>query len=73
MCSAKMIQLHDDNLVAGCVAMAAAGVASHLFYFIRGEHNDYAYRWVTRSLTGLGVLAGAVFHLTRYRTLPTLS
>lgn len=66
-----MIQL-DSSVVAGCVAMAAAGVASHLLYFIRGDHNTYAHRWVTRGLTGVGVLAGAVFHFTRYKAAPTV-
>lgn len=66
-----MIVLDDSNLVTGCAAMAAAGVASHLLYFIRGDHNEYAHRWITRSLTGISVLAGAVFHLTRYKAVPT--
>lgn len=69
--TAKMIQL-DSNLVVGCVAMAAAGVASHLLYFIRGDHNTYAHRWVTRGFMGVGVLAGAVFHFTRHKAVPTV-
>lgn len=68
----QMIQLDDiHSLQGGCIGMAAAGVASHLLYFIRGDHNPYAHRWITRGLTGIGLLAGAVLHLTRYRALQT--
>lgn len=63
----------DDNysLAAGCVALAAAGVANHLFCFIHGDHNPYAHRWITRSLTAIALLGCAVFCLTRFRAIPT--
>lgn len=51
---------------AGCAVMAAAGVASHLLYFIRGDHNRYAHRWITRALTGIAALAAAVLYLEQY-------
>jgi tryprostatin B 6-hydroxylase len=50
----------------GCAAMAAAGVATHLLYFIRGDHNRYAHRWITRALTGIAALGLVVLHLVQY-------
>jgi tryprostatin B 6-hydroxylase len=68
-----MMNITEENsLAAGCIALAAAGVASHLLYFIRGDHNRYAHRWITRSLIAVSVLGGAIFHLTRFAIIPTL-
>ncbi|PKS06131.1 hypothetical protein jhhlp_007448 [Lomentospora prolificans] len=64
---ADMVDLRDNDQVAtGCAALAAAGVACHLSYFIRGDHNRYAYKWITRSITGVAILGGAVLHLSHY-------
>src|SRR4051794_33796830 len=49
----------------GCAVMAAVGVASHLLYFIRGDHNRYAHRWITRALTGITALALVVLYLEK--------
>ena len=53
----------------GCAAMAAVGVLSHLLYFIRGDHNRYAHRWITRALTGIAALGLVVLHLEHYDVL----
>ena len=50
----------------GCAVMAAVGVASHLLYFIRGDHNRYAHRWITRALTGITALALVVLYLEKF-------
>ncbi|KAI9367627.1 cytochrome P450 [Aspergillus egyptiacus] len=55
-------------LQSGCTT----GVLSHLLYFIRGEHHQYAHRWFTRALTAVSLLAGAVLRLTAYPPLPAL-
>lgn len=60
-----------DTLAAGCAVFACAGVASHLLYFIRGDHNAYAHRWILRSLTGVGLLSGAVFYRMGLKAIPT--
>ncbi|PLB36079.1 cytochrome P450 [Aspergillus candidus] len=54
-----------------CAVFACAGVASHLLYFIRGDHNAYAHRWILRSLTGVGLLSGAVFYRMGLKAIPT--
>ncbi|KAK4041875.1 cytochrome P450 [Parachaetomium inaequale] len=51
---------------AGCAVMAAAGVATHLLFFIRGDHNRYAHRWITRALVGISALALVLLHLEQY-------
>ncbi len=50
----------------GCAAMAAVGVLSHLVYFIRGDHNRYAHRWITRALTGVAALGLVVLYLEHF-------
>jgi tryprostatin B 6-hydroxylase len=63
------INLEASNEAKGCAAMAAAGVASHLLYFIRGDHNRYAHRWITRALSGIAALAIAVLYLVQHDVL----
>jgi hypothetical protein len=55
-----------NGLVQGCAAFAVAGVASHLLYFIRGDHNLDSLTWVKRSFAGIGLLAGALLYLTKF-------
>ncbi|SPO06550.1 related to pisatin demethylase cytochrome P450 [Cephalotrichum gorgonifer] len=66
-----ILNLEDNSVAAGCVALAAAGVGSHLFYFMHGDHNPYAHRWITRGLTGIALLGCTVLYLTRFQALPT--
>lgn len=59
-----------ETLVAGCAIGVFSGVLSHLLYFIRGEHNRYAHRWIIRSLAGIVLLAGGTAYLSGYRIRP---
>ncbi|KAK3323140.1 cytochrome P450 family protein [Cercophora scortea] len=68
-----MPDLTDNKTVAqGCAVFVAAGVASHLVYFIRGNHNKFAHLWVTRALKGISLLVCALLFVTRYDILQTL-
>jgi len=60
------------QLAQGCALMAGAGVATHLAYFIRGDHNLFAYRWIPRALTAIGVLGLILLYLTRFRVLDSV-
>lgn len=69
----NMVDLDIDQRrrAAGCVAMAVAGVASHVVYWNRGEHHNFAHRWILRCLVAVLVLGAAVFRLTEYRVQET--
>ena len=60
------------QLAQGCGLMVSAGVATHLAYFIRGDHNLFAYRWIPRALTAIGVLGLTLLYLTRFRVLDSV-
>lgn len=47
-----------------CALAAFTGVATHLVYFIRGEHDRYAHRWITRFLISVASLAIVCFYYT---------
>jgi hypothetical protein len=49
-----------------------AGILSHLVYFIRGEHHQYAHRWITRALAGTAAVAIATLRLTDWQPLLSL-
>jgi hypothetical protein len=49
-----------------------AGILSHLVYFIRGEHHQYAHRWIKRALAGIAAVVIATLHLTDWQPLPSL-
>ena len=61
--------IETQSLAGGCAITATAGIASHLLYFIRGDHNRYAHRWIMRALLGIALLAVALFHFTSYKAL----
>ncbi|KAK3367744.1 putative cytochrome P450 [Podospora didyma] len=68
-----MTDFTDSKCLAQGVALfAAVGVTSHLVYFIRGNHNKFAHRWIARALTGIAVLAVAVLRLTNFNPLHTI-
>lgn len=69
----SMVDLDNDQRrrAAGCAAMAVAGIASHVVYWNRGEHHNFAHRWIKRCLVATVLLAGAVFRLTEYRVRET--
>lgn len=68
----KMLDLTSTCVLAkGCAVMAAAGVASHLVYFMHGDHNKFAHKWITRALTGIGSLVLALLYLTRFDLIQT--
>ncbi|SPO07713.1 related to pisatin demethylase cytochrome P450 [Cephalotrichum gorgonifer] len=67
-----MIDFNDNKVIAqGCAAAGVLGVASHLLYFMHGEHDRYAHRWIFRTLAGIGLLAAGVFHVTEKRAVLT--
>lgn len=47
-----------------CALGALTGVTTHLLYFIRGEHDKYAHRWITGFLTSMTSLAVVCFYHT---------
>lgn len=63
----NMIDLDEKKGFAhGSAVMAVTGVATHLLFFIHGDHNRYAHRWIMRAFVGTASLALVLLHLTRY-------
>ncbi|KAL3436403.1 cytochrome P450 [Aspergillus tetrazonus] len=56
----------------GSAGAGIAGILSHLVYFIRGEHHQYAHRWITRALAGIAAVAIATLRLTDWQPLLSL-
>lgn len=56
-------QLPERKALA-CVVVAGAGVATHLLYFIRGEHDRQAYQWVKRAGYGVVIFALGLLCMT---------
>lgn len=69
--SLSIVMIKMEDLAKPCAIAAAAGISSHLLYFIRGEHHQYADRWITRVLTGVATLSLVVLHFTRYQLVLT--
>jgi hypothetical protein len=69
--SSAIVMIKMEDIAKPCAIAAAAGISSHLLYFIRGEHHQYAHRWITRVLTGIATLSLVILHFTRYQVLLT--
>ncbi|KAK1751472.1 cytochrome P450 [Echria macrotheca] len=60
------------TLLQGSAVFAVVGIASHLVYFIRGDHNRFAYRWISRLLASTALLFVVILHFTHYNFIASL-
>ncbi|KAK0646745.1 cytochrome P450 [Cercophora newfieldiana] len=70
---AQLAEAGCARLALGSALFVAAGIATHLLYFIRGDRNRFAYKWINRILTGVAVLGAAVLYLTRFNVVESVA
>ncbi|KAB5546803.1 cytochrome P450 [Coniochaeta sp. 2T2.1] len=62
-----------ERKALGCGIVAIAGAATHLLFFIRGEHDRQAFEWVKRAAYGTGALSLVLLYATNFNVIQALA